>query len=84
MPSIYGNAFVTVAASGAEDGTQGFFFERTHTWRCLALAKLGDNQQILYSCFDSQRIKSLSKSPLESRAWVLQEADCSTHNTFYQ
>lgn len=26
MPSIYGNAFFTIAASGAEDDTQGFFF----------------------------------------------------------
>jgi hypothetical protein len=73
MSSVYGGSTVNIAASGAEDGTIGCFFERDFSSRCLIqISSPGEDQ--LYESFpyDIYGIE-VTKMPPMSRGWALQE-----------
>jgi hypothetical protein len=73
MSSVYGGSTVNIAASGAEDGTIGCFFERDFSSRCrIQISRLGQHQ--LYECFpyDTYGIE-ITRMPLMKRGWALQE-----------
>jgi hypothetical protein len=73
MSIVYGGSTVNIAASGAEDGTIGCFFERDFSSKCrIQLSRLGQHQ--LYECFpyDIYGIE-ITRMPLMNRGWALQE-----------
>lgn len=63
MSEVYGNAFVTIAATSAKDGEEGFLHERKHV-------KLHRN---LYIRSAYEYDQSFETSKLFSRAWCYQE-----------
>ncbi|KAF2432486.1 HET-domain-containing protein [Tothia fuscella] len=93
MSQVYSNAFCTVAATGAVDGSQGCFMKRTSTsqrscWLTPTDADLAaqyDDNGIIRSMPQTFTIlptfknwtSSLTGQPLLSRGWCLQERELS-------
>jgi Heterokaryon incompatibility protein (HET) len=76
MGEIYQNAFCTVAATAAVDGSIGLFFQR-QTWRILpcAIPVVPEDgaERMFYWTDPDDWTNSVSKAPLNQRSWVLQE-----------
>ncbi|KAK3364349.1 hypothetical protein B0T25DRAFT_598337 [Lasiosphaeria hispida] len=80
MGAVYGNAFVTVTAAGAEDCQKGIFFPRCPNrgmpFRFLA-QKLdkegGETAGYLYFDRSFSRFSMSDDEPVDKRAWTLQE-----------
>jgi Heterokaryon incompatibility protein (HET) len=76
MGEIYQNAFCTLAATAAEDGDGGLFFDRDPQRKsyCAIPVAPKRNEMSYFYCVDHEDwAKNVSKSPLYRRSWVLQE-----------
>ena len=82
MQYVYGNAWCTIAATGAVDSAEGLFFERDPRLATLGSVNLdweGDDKYSLPKTgparffTDASWKSGLFKSPLYRRAWTLQE-----------
>jgi hypothetical protein len=76
MGEIYQNAFCTLAATAAEDGDGGLFFDREprRTSYCAIPVVPKRSEMRYFYCVDHEDwAKNVSKSPLYRRSWVLQE-----------
>ena len=73
MSRVYGGSSLNIAASGAIDGKVGCFLQRSHAWKCLVEANLGDQRMRLQCAPQGMYYESLSKGPLARRGWALQE-----------
>ncbi|KAF2498574.1 HET-domain-containing protein [Lophium mytilinum] len=68
MTQVYGDSGLTIAATSAEDGTIGCFFNREKTWRCQVSSSTGQLFELCpISMLDPQRDR------LGRRAWAVQE-----------
>ncbi|KAH8775892.1 heterokaryon incompatibility protein-domain-containing protein [Hyaloscypha finlandica] len=73
MAIVYGNSSINIAASGAEDGTIGCFFDRGEAWRCQVSITIGE-QSLLYDCVSNEMYRyNFADMPLGRRGWALQE-----------
>lgn len=76
MGDIYQNAFCTLAATIAEDGSRGLFSHRDprRVVPCLiSVIPINQPKKIL-RCMDTDDwVKNVNLAPLNSRSWVLQE-----------
>lgn len=72
MSGVYGGATINIAASGAVDGSLGFFFDRHASWRCQ-IRRMFDGKDSLFDCIPSRYHYSLNDAPLATRGWVTQE-----------
>ncbi|KEF58826.1 uncharacterized protein A1O9_03669 [Exophiala aquamarina CBS 119918] len=76
MGDIYQNAFCTLAATAAEDGSRGLFSDRDAqaVLPCLiSVVPLNQPKKVL-RCMDTDDwIQNVNLAPLNSRSWVLQE-----------
>jgi len=78
MIKVYGGGIINIAASGASDGSQGCFFDRSNTQICqipILLELLnGETQKIWFDLIPSvHHLDNIRLCPLESRAWTFQE-----------
>ncbi|KIX95821.1 uncharacterized protein Z520_08529 [Fonsecaea multimorphosa CBS 102226] len=80
MGDIYQNAFCTLAATAAADGSRGFFSHRdarvVSPCAIPVVPKGGDGgeKRSIYYCVDHEDwAKNVSQGPLNGRSWVLQE-----------
>ncbi|KAH7309741.1 heterokaryon incompatibility protein-domain-containing protein [Stachybotrys elegans] len=81
MGRIYKDAKITVAASGAKDGSEGCFIPRqppispvSIPYRHQADGPLQTGEEVMFvTLFPDQAISSLTLAPLGSRAWITQE-----------
>ena len=70
MAEIFGNAYITIAATSAENGHGGCLFDR----QCAKRIKpLGREERLQYARIQSSEAASLEASPINERGWVLQE-----------
>jgi hypothetical protein len=84
MAQIYSQAFVTIAACAASDGSKGLFPVDLQ-WPSVKLSsrsRSGQNRDILVGQ-PLHRFQSLSTAPLSTRAWTLQERILSTRILHY-
>lgn len=76
MISVYGNASLNIAAAGAEDGSQGCFWNRPPI-RTSQMQRNDGISTFTYDCISSLEVaqygKTLALAPLHNRGWVLQE-----------
>jgi hypothetical protein len=72
MRLIYKNCLVNIAATGAEDGSMGFFFDRDPIFAspCRLKVKKTRTHDFVPS---SVWLHDVNYAPLNSRAWVVQE-----------
>lgn len=88
MAQIYSQAFVTIAACAASDGSEGLF-PKDLDWSLIKLSSTSrthQDQGILIG-LPLHKFQSLSAAPLSTRAWTLQERVLSTrilHHGFDQ
>jgi len=76
MGEIYQNAFCTLAATAAEDGSRGLFFDRDPqtVLPCLIPVVPSNQPKRVLRCMDTDDwIQNVNHAPLNSRSWVLQE-----------
>jgi hypothetical protein len=74
MSDVYGSAELTIAASGASDGSEGCFLDRKDTWRCEVRVSIkGQKHDMTIVPGSYVFSKRLERMPLESRGWTLQE-----------
>jgi hypothetical protein len=71
MSSVYGGSTVNIAASSANDGSMGCFFDRYCSGR--SQFKVEKDSDTLWDCYPDSLIW-LQRSPLRSRGWVVQES----------
>ncbi|KAI0012356.1 heterokaryon incompatibility protein-domain-containing protein [Xylariaceae sp. FL0662B] len=71
MAQVYGQCNLNIAATAAEDGSVGCFFEREKSWRCQFTAD-PDHPDKLYDCFPYQW-RHPRRNVLRRRAWIIQE-----------
>ena len=72
MATVYGHATLNLAASGAKDGSEGFFFDRKLVKVQRQYLRMPDNQ--LWELFDRKLYRRcVAQAPLSSRAWAFQE-----------
>ncbi|KAB5580157.1 heterokaryon incompatibility protein-domain-containing protein [Coniochaeta sp. 2T2.1] len=69
MEDVYGASSLTIAATSAEDGSVGCFFDRTPNWRHQILQR---QSMVLWDVF-THRLTDPKLHPLSKRAWALQE-----------
>jgi len=72
MYHVYSNSIMNIAASGASDGTQGCFFERSQAWICQ-IGGLYEQEKVIYKCTAARKFARDMNTPLESRGWTFQE-----------
>ncbi|KAH6663653.1 heterokaryon incompatibility protein-domain-containing protein [Halenospora varia] len=75
MAGVYGSSTINIAATSATDGNMGCFFDKdlSHVWSHRVSAKVG-NEERYYDCVeDGIADTCLQRTPLASRAWVIQE-----------
>lgn len=68
MADIYGGATLNIAASSANDASEGCFFYRHKSWRC----RISAGVECFYDCVASRSLSPF-EVPLHRRAWVVQE-----------
>lgn len=75
MGEIYRNAFCTIAATASSDGNGGLFFERDPSKTSPCVVPVNSNgKSTRFICVDQIDWENkVSKAPLNSRSWVLQE-----------
>jgi hypothetical protein len=76
MGEVYQNAFCTIAATASSDSDGGLFFERDPLRRkpCLLTFSSKGLSKRTFLCVDQNDWKdNISRAPLNSRSWVLQE-----------
>ncbi|KAK5047354.1 hypothetical protein LTR84_006877 [Exophiala bonariae] len=76
MGDIYQNAFCTLAATAAEDGSRGLFSNRDpkRVVPCVITVVPMNNPKNFLRCMDTDDwVKNVNLAPLNSRSWVLQE-----------
>jgi len=76
MGEIYQNAFCTLAATAAEDGNGGLFFDRDprRISPCaIPVVPKGGEMRWFYFADHEGWAKNVSRGPLNGRSWVLQE-----------
>ncbi|OAP59106.1 hypothetical protein AYL99_06404 [Fonsecaea erecta] len=81
MGEIYQNAFCTLAATAAADGTRGFFSDRDPRLVSPCTVPVvpqkrggGEKMTRFFYCVDHDDwAKNVSRAPLNGRSWVLQE-----------
>lgn len=74
MSSVYQNSYLTIAATGAIDGTQGLFLRSTQAGYIAALCNAEEPEQgHMYFNTSFSPAESIFEAPLNKRAWVLQE-----------
>jgi hypothetical protein len=76
MHKVYRNADVTIAATGAHNSTEGLFFDRHPDWirPCLVSIARNDSTNEAFVVHDTAMwTDGIDKTPLNRRAWVLQE-----------
>jgi hypothetical protein len=76
MGEIYQNAFCTLAATAAADGSRGLFSDRDpqRVLPCLISVVPVNQPKKLLRCMDTDDwVKNVNFAPLNSRSWVLQE-----------
>ncbi|KAK1752263.1 heterokaryon incompatibility protein-domain-containing protein [Echria macrotheca] len=82
MGRVYQDASITIAATGAKDGTAGCFIPRTFSLPRVEMpyrideASSSDAESMYLTLFpdrDLTSLESLEASPLGSRAWITQE-----------
>lgn len=96
MGLIYENARLTIAASGAGDGTRGCFLGRQAPTECVGLPQfdeVGDTGSVFLTIRDASKgkdgryldsIENPDLSPLSSRAWITQEWQLSRRLVHYR
>jgi hypothetical protein len=70
MTRVYGGADLNIAATSAENGDIGCFFDRDGNWRCQVRQS---GSPILWDVFPQGLLDASEINILDSRAWVLQE-----------
>ena len=85
MSSIYGNADLNIAASGAVDGSQGLFFERPmcHLRRYRTSTVLHGHRKMYDFRDGCAYSRCTSSQPLSTRAWAVQERILSTRTVHF-
>jgi hypothetical protein len=76
MSSIYAGAKLNIAATSAEDGTGGLFWDRESTWHCQVIGPSEDasKESALFEAMSEQtRHPPDHRRILDTRAWVFQE-----------
>lgn len=73
MSSVYGGSTINIAASGAVDGNSGCFLKPEEYVGKVHFTAAMEGRQITWDIAPSVFYKSVSLSPLASRAWSLQE-----------
>ncbi|KAK5654552.1 hypothetical protein OQA88_7181 [Cercophora sp. LCS_1] len=83
MGRVYQDASITIAATGAKDGTAGCFIPRTFSLPTVQLPyrvdgsnPIASDESVYITLFpdrDLTSLESLEASPLGSRAWITQE-----------
>lgn len=81
MADVYGAAELNIAASSAEDGSIGCFFQRQHTWR-TQLHIPEEKETLVFDCY-SARLLNPSTPVLLSRSWVVQERYLSRRTLYF-
>jgi Heterokaryon incompatibility protein (HET) len=74
MGKIYENAYFTIAATSAQDSSQGLFGQRKPLDIVeLLYERVEGNKSQVFAYIEPQVEKEMGLSPLSQRAWVLQE-----------
>lgn len=77
MGDIYRNAFITIAAAGARDGSEGCFIPRLEPILepvCFQqTSSKGEEGSMWIGLYPGDFISSVTSGPLNARGWVLQE-----------
>lgn len=73
MRDVYGESGITIAASGATDGTVGCFFGRDSIWRCQIRIKLTAHPLYIICVPKWLNVRLLDGMPLMSRGWCVVE-----------
>lgn len=81
MCQVYGLSTITIAASGASDGSKGCFFERSGTWNCLLRGKSESEPLVAYA--RAALWGRLRMMPLSKRGWVVQERVLPRRTVFF-
>jgi hypothetical protein len=77
MGAIYRNAFLTIAAAGAKDGSEGCFIPRLRPVvdpvRFQQTSSRGEEGSMWIGLYQGDFVGSVTSGPLNARGWVLQE-----------
>jgi len=80
MGRVYKDAVITIAASGARDGSEGCFMERNSSQETIAIPYTAQGAStpiqgefVYVALFPDQEICSIDQAPLGERAWITQE-----------
>ena len=71
MAHIYGECDLNIAATSAEDGNVGCFFDRPKDWT-VQIRPLPEKEDLIYDCMPSPLIHP-DRDVLNQRGWVVQE-----------
>jgi len=75
MGNVYRDAYITLAATGATDSSQGLFLPRPEQPEAVPISfEPGKPDNFVYAALHAaERYGGLDNSPLEMRAWITQE-----------
>lgn len=87
VSEIYGNSYLNIAATNAQDGSQGLLQvgkkHRNNSFRAWEYTENGQ-ARLSYHCVSARMYDhSMMQAPLMQRAWVVQERLLQTHCPFY-